>query len=637
MGKGGRLSLFMDWRLTRMSYKDLSRIEEIRKLNASRSNWVNKDLYRLMYKRDLYIVAYERIKSNAGNMTKGSDGTTIDGFSLEAIDRLIKSMRDETFKFKGARRVEIPKANGKTRPLGIAPPRDKVVQEVMRMILEAIYEPTFHDLSHGFRPDRGCHTALKEVRNGWSGVNWIIEGDIKGFFDDIDHSMLIKLLRKRIEDERFLNLIQKALKAGYFEFGTFKDTLAGTPQGSIVSPILANICLHEFDEFVENQVIEAYQKGKSKKRNPESRRQSAKLERLRKGLDNLEGEERARRIKDIRLTKKRLLDIPSSHPSDDSFVRIKYIRYADDWMIGVNGSHELAHTIREKAKEFLRDRLNLTLSMEKTHIRHAKTEVAFFLGTLIKIGRSGNQKVMKVKRGGQTFTKRVAGWTPSMFVPTGKLVKDLHAKGLCDPAGNPKSKGAWTALDDTQIVEMYNGILRGLLNYYSFVDNFSDLTRVQYIVKFSAAKTLAGKHRTSVRKTFKKFGDRLTVKVYDDQGKVVRAVALSLCKSWKASPMRFMVSDQNAMAGRLVSFSRLRTRSKLFSPCVICGEPNGVAMHHVKHIRRMGSKVKGFTKLMAMMNRKQIPVCKDCHHSIHNGSYDGLALKDFKLPHIAAA
>src|SRR5690554_1616922 len=192
MGKGGRLSLFMDWRLTRMSYKDLTRIEEIRKLNASRSNWVNKNLYRLMYKRDLYIVAYERIKSNAGNMTKGSDGTTIDGFSLETIDRLIKSMRDETFKFKGARRVEIPKANGKTRPLGIAPPRDKVVQEVMRMILEAIYEPTFHDLSHGFRPDRGCHTALKEVRNGWSGVNWVIEGDIKGFFGDIDHSILIQ-------------------------------------------------------------------------------------------------------------------------------------------------------------------------------------------------------------------------------------------------------------------------------------------------------------------------------------------------------------------------------------------------------------------------------------------------------------
>lgn len=618
-----------------MSYKDLSRIEKIRKLNASRSNWVNKDLYRLLFKRDLYIVAYERIKSNAGNMTKGSDGTTIDGFSIDAIDRIIKSLRDESFKFKGARRVEIPKANGKVRQLGIAPPRDKIVQEVMRIVLEAIYEPTFHDLSHGFRPDRGCHTALKVVRTDWSGVNWIIEGDIKGFFDDIDHSTLIRLLRKRIDDERFLNLILKALKAGYFEFGTFKETLAGTPQGSIVSPILANIFLHEFDEFVDKKIIGSFQKGKAKKRNPESRKISGRLEGVRRELSSLSGEERASRVEAIRLYKKQLMEIPSSHPRDDSFIRIKYIRYADDWMIGVNGSIELAHKIRDLAAEFLRDELSLTLNMDKTHIRHAKTEAAFFLGTSIKIGRG--TKVKKVKRGSQTFTKRVAGWTPVMFAPVDKLVSDLHSKGLCDSAGNPKSKGAWTALDDTQIVEMYSGILRGLLNYYSFVDNYSALTRVQYIVKFSAAKTLAGKHRSSVRKIFKKYGDRLTVRIYDDKGKIVRAVSLYLCKDWKAAPMRFMVSDRNAMEGRLVTFSRLRTRSKLHSPCVICGEPNGVAMHHVRHVRKMGSKVKGFNKILALINRKQIPVCKDCHVSIHNGSYDGLALKDFKMPHVAAA
>ncbi|WP_085917292.1 reverse transcriptase/maturase family protein [Halomonas sp. CSM-2] len=618
-----------------MSYKDLSRIEEILRLNAERSNWVNKNLYRLMYKRDLYIVAYERIKSNAGNMTKGSDDSTIDGFSIETIDRIIKSMRDESFKFKGARRVEIPKANGKTRALGIAPPRDKVVQEVMRMILEAIYEPTFHDLSHGFRPDRGCHTALKEVRNNWSGVNWIIEGDIKGFFDNINHSILIGLLRKRIDDERFLNLIQKALKAGYFEFGTFKDTISGTPQGSIVSPILANVCLHEFDEFVDKQIIGVHQRGEAKKRNPESRKISYKLERLRKRLDDLDCDERAQSIETIRLTKKKMLEIPSSHPSDDSFVRIKYIRYADDWMIGVNGSHELAHTIREQAAVYLRDSLDLTLSMEKTHIRHAKTEAAFFLGTSIKIGRG--TKIKKVKRNSQSFTRRVAGWTPSMFAPTEKLIRNLYGKGLCDSAGNPKSKGAWTALDDIQIVEMYNGILRGLLNYYSFVDNFPDLTRVQYIVKFSAAKTLAGKHRTSVRKIFKKYGDRLTVRIFDDQRVVVRTNSLALVKDWASSPTRFMIADRNAMDGRLVTFSRLRTRSKLYSPCVICGEPNGVAMHHVKHVRKMGKKVRGFTKLLAKINRKQIPVCKDCHLSIHNGSYDGLALKDFKLPFTAAA
>lgn len=225
-----------------MQIQSFTRIEAIRKANAV-PTYVNDRIYRLMFKEDLYIAAYEKIKSKPGNMTAGNDGTTLDEFSIKTIRNIIDRMKDESFSFRGARRVLIPKANGKTRALSVAPPTDKVVQEVMRMILEAIFEPTFSDSSHGFRVGRSCHTALKQVRDNWSGVTWIIEGDIKGCFDNISHDKLIDQLNLRIKDERFVNLIRKALKAGYFDNGAFFSGTVGTPQGSIISPILANIFL----------------------------------------------------------------------------------------------------------------------------------------------------------------------------------------------------------------------------------------------------------------------------------------------------------------------------------------------------------------------------------------------------------
>jgi len=231
-----------------MENQALARLEALRRHNAD-PGWVNFDLYRLLYRPELYEVAYERIKSKPGNMTPGTDGQTLDGFSRTVIADLIERLRDESFQFRPARRTYIPKANGRMRPLGIPSPRDKVVQEVLRMILEGIYDSphgaSFRDASHGFRPNRSCHTALREFRKKWAGVTWIIEGDIKSCFDEIDHHVLIEVLRTRIADERFLNLIRKALRAGYLWLKERRDTFTGTPQGSVISPILANVYLHE--------------------------------------------------------------------------------------------------------------------------------------------------------------------------------------------------------------------------------------------------------------------------------------------------------------------------------------------------------------------------------------------------------
>lgn len=619
-----------------MSFKDLDRLEILRKKNAE-PGWVNNDLYRLMYRPDFYVVAYERMKSNPGNMTPGADGSTIDGFSMTTIEKIVKEMRDESFQFSRSKRVQIPKAKGGTRPLGIPNPRDKIVQEVIRMILEAIYDSpygsNFSDNSHGFRPYRSCHSALKSIRNKWNGVTWIVEGDVKAAFDNIHHETLIGVLKKRISDERFLNLIWKALTAGYYEFKKPINSVVGTPQGSIVSPILCNVFLNELDEFCEG-LIAKYEAGTAPKRNPVYRKMMAKAANIRKDM----GAHALRSIKRQELAvhlKANALAMRNTNPvvGNGQYIRIKYVRYADDWCMGVNGPISIAEKIREEISDYMSKTLKLELNLEKTHIRHAKSEEAFFLGTRIRIG-SECPRVSRVHRHGSTFLKRNAGWTPVMMAPVNKLIERLHLKGICDKLGNPQAKYNWAALDDDQIVDMYSSIWRGLANYYSFVDNLVTMSRVQYILKYSAAKTLALKHRSSVPKIFRKHGKMLRVKKVTAKGKPVITRFFHIT-DWSNKPNDFNVGLMETPDEILKKHQRLRTRSKLGEDCAICGSDENLHMHHVRSIRTIGESVKGFTRLLAKINRKQIPVCFDCHQKIHKGEYDGLALSDLANPETA--
>ena len=204
-------------------------------------------LFRLMESQDMYLKAYANLYANKGATTKGIDGATMDGFSEDRVINLIELLRERRYAPKPVRRVYIPKKNGKLRPLGVPSGEDKLVQEVARMLLERIYEPTFSHDSHGFRTGRSCHTALEHIRHNWNGVKWLIDVDIKGFYDNINHTKLIALLEKKIDDKRFIGLIKAMLKAGYMEDWTFHKTHSGAPQGGIVSPILANAYLHELD------------------------------------------------------------------------------------------------------------------------------------------------------------------------------------------------------------------------------------------------------------------------------------------------------------------------------------------------------------------------------------------------------
>lgn len=586
---------------------------------------MNTHLYRLMYKEDLYILAYERIKSAPGNMTPGSDGNTIDGFSMNMIQKIIQEMQTEQFQFKPVRTVYIPKPNGKKRKLGIPSTRDKIVQEVIRIILECIYEsperPYFHETSHGFRPNRSCHTALRGIRGKWPAINWFVEGDISACFDAIEHTTLVQLLRKKIRDERFLNLIWKLLRAGYLDLQEARqNSLAGTPQGGLASPILANVYLHELDEKVETIRARLERGGKRKHRNPLHRKLSAQKERLvKKG---------ATRTKEFRELIRRIRSIPAVEVNDPNFIRIKYLRYADDWLIGICGPRTLAEQVKEELKTFLGQHLKLTLSEEKTHITHARKEQARFLGTRLAIGREGIQRVVTTNNGsGRPIKRRSTGSEIVMTAPKNDLIKKLHIKGFCTANGQPTTKLGWIYLDADQIVMLYNGINRGIQNYYRFADNFGHLSHIQYILKFSLARTLAAKYKCSVRQVFKRFGKNPTIIVKAKDGKRDRHIAFYSNSDWKKQRNGFQIGS--APVDLLQWSITMRSRSKLGMPCCICTSSEQVEMHHVRHIRKTGGKKPvGVNAILQMLNRKQIPVCTTCHQKIHRGDYDGMNLSN---------
>src|SRR6266436_4771260 len=228
-----------------------------------------KRVYRQLYNLNLYLTAYGRIYRNAGAMTPGVTEETVDAMSLEKMRDIIAAMRQERYQWQPARRTYIPKKNGKKRPLGMPVWSDKLLAEVIRMILDAYFDVQFSDHSHGFRTGRGCHTALQDMYHNWGGTTWIIEGDIADCFGSLSHELLISALSEKIQDGRFLHLMRKLLDAGYLEDWTFNQTLSGVPQGSIVSPVLSNILLDKLDKYVDTILIPHYTKGVKRQRNPE--------------------------------------------------------------------------------------------------------------------------------------------------------------------------------------------------------------------------------------------------------------------------------------------------------------------------------------------------------------------------------
>lgn len=586
--------------------------------HSQSSDYKYERLYRYLFSEEMFAVAYQRIYAKQGNMTPGTDGKTIDEMSLERIERLIVSLKDESYQPHPARRVYIPKKNGKKRPLGIPSFEDKLVQEVVRLLLEAIYEGHFEGTSHGFRPHRSCHTALGMIQKSFAGAKWFIEGDIKGFFDNIDHNVLISILRERISDERFLRLIRKFFNAGYVEDWKYNKTYSGTPQGGIISPILANIYLDKFDKYIKEYAAK-FRKGDRRSINPEYWRLNNKKNWLKKKLQKTSDEQmRKSYLYEIAQLSKQMLSTPHKDAMDADFRRLQYVRYADDFLISVIGSKSECETIKADITQFMREQLKLELSDEKTLITHAQDK-AKFLGYEIFIRKSD-----AVKRNRDGVLKRDFNGAVVLTLNSAVIQKKLTEYNALE-VRNIDGKDIWwskprrymTPMKPEDILAQYNAEIRGLYNYYSLAANVSkECASFAFIMKMSMFKTLGWKLNTSARKVRQKYQkDKDFVIPYNDaKGKQKYRVFYN--EGFKKRNAQFDVDYDKLPQTMYVPYPSLVERLK-DGRCELCGKDGKVVMHHVRTL----TKLKGnneWEKLMLQRHRKTLVVCEDCNSMIQN-------------------
>lgn len=600
--------------------------------NVSRNNRKVKDCYRLLYHKDLWIKAYAKLYPNAGNLTKGTAEETIDGFSLQKIDELIEQLKEGKFRFSPVRRVYIPKSNGKKRPLGVPNFKDKLVQEVMRMILEQVYEPIFSSHSHGFRTNYSCHTALSEIKNTWKGLTWCIEGDIKGFFDNINHETLLNLIARKIDDRRFLLLIHNALSCGVMEDWRFEKTFSGTPQGGIISPLFANIYLNELDLFMEEQ-INIFERGKFRERNSEwksIRSRIYTLQRKIKRLDERHGHkewlERSEYVQEIQALKSKQLTISAVDPMDKNYRRMKYVRYADDFVIGIAGSKQEAKEIKKVVKDFLNERLQLELSEEKTVITHLENGVPF-LGYEFRLWKQ--QKVTRVqyKNLSHPMKKRTLSGAIKLVVPQSKI----HAFAIKNGYGNLDDfkithRKSLINNSELEVLMTYNAELRGIANYYKLANNYHHLDKLFYLAESSFIKTIANKRRSTSRKVAtsmrKHQQGRICLVRQKSEGEQVLHAFVKLKDMPKTKgAIRVDEDDIDRIPNTLKYSGRSEFEKRLLAnKCEACGKTEGqMEVHHIRKLKDLKKKknLKYLDRIMIERNRKTIVLCYDCHHKHH--------------------
>jgi group II intron reverse transcriptase/maturase len=587
------------------------------------SSYKFERLYKVLFNEEMYYTAYQKIYSKVGNMTKGIDEKTIDGMSISRIERLIESIKNETYQPNPSKRIYIPKKNGKKRPLGIPSFDDKLVQEVIRMILEAIYEGHFEHTSHGFRPQRSCHTALISAQQSFTAVRWFIEGDIKGFFDNINHEVLIGILKERIADDRFIRLIRKFLNAGYIEDWVYHKTFSGTPQGGIISPILANIYLDKLDKYIK-EYIKEFDKGERTTATRQYRLYEQRRYRLAKKLECETDETvRAKMIAEIKELRQERNKYPAYNKMDSSYRKLKYVRYADDFLIGVIGSKEDCKRIKDDIKSFLIEKLKLELSDEKTLITNAK-KPAKFLGFDVYVRKSNETKRDKHGRTVRCFGDKIVLYITAEVMK--KKLLSYNAVKLVTQKGTevwePRSRYYMKDLDDLEIISQVNSEIRGFYNYYAIANNSSYVQSFSYIMEYSMYKTYALKYQTSVSKEKAKKcingvfsipyknrkGDIIYRRFYNEGFKRQKIARGAYVDNF---PMTVTITG-----GRNSLIERLQNEK-----CELCGANEKLEMHHIRKLKDLKGK-EDWIKRMIARKRKTLAVCSKCHDKIHAGKLD---------------
>ncbi len=574
-------------------------IEKLNKLYERSSTYrdlpIDRNLYGLLCNVELLEIAYHNIKSKPGNLTstseKAGEGETLDGMSTQVLADIAEKLRDESFQFRTARRAYIPKPNGEgNRPITVSPPRDKIVQEAMRMILNAIYEPLFKEESHGFRPQRGCHSALKYINQKFQSSTWVIEGDISKCFDSIDHHKLMQLIESKILDRKFTRLIWKSLRANHMENKSIKHNIIGTFQGSIISPILANIYLDQLDEVV-HKIRKEFDQGSTSKINP-----AYNQFRYRERLLREKGEtEEANKIAKQRLQTK------YSNFEDPSFKKLAYVRYADDWMVGIKGTKQEAEEIRNLLEKALSD-MGLTLNKTKTKITNINSDKLLFLGTVIYRAKhrrfSRLESTLSIKRNSQRL--RMEG-------PISRIKKKLSEAGFI-LNGKSHPKFVWMSMTHERILDRYNAVMRGIANYYYFAHNYSKVvTQVEYFLRGSCAKLLAAKLSLKTQsKVFLKFGTSLT----SSSGKTFEK------PNYRMSLKYLTTLNPSGVVRALYSY---KSQARLDSMrCKVCDSDVQVEMHHIRALKNLKPKTSIVDRIMIKEKRKQIALCRSCHMKKHN-------------------
>ena len=593
------------------------------KRKSENENYGYQRLYRNLYNSEFYLLAYNNIYAKPGNMTKGSSGKTIDGIDLSRIHEIIESIKNESYRPAPAKRKYISKKNGKLRPLGIPSIDDKLVQEIVRMILEEIWEGLFLNCSHGFRPRRSCHTALDSIQNTFNGANWFVEGDIKACFDEIDHHILINLLRKRIKDEKFISLIWKFLKAGYLENWQYHGTFSGTPQGSLISPILANIYLHELDKYMMNYK-ESFDKGTTKQRNPEHRKWESRKYNLKRKISSIWHEisdsQKQDYLLEIKEIEKEMMKVEPRLPFDEGYKRLQYIRYADDFIIGIIGSKADARKIKDDIKSFVKAQLKLELSEEKTLITHSRKK-ARFLGYDLSVIRNRTPKRDKNGVLSRRYNYQLKLYVP-MEVWRDKLLAEntmriIMSKDSRKEIWHPVSKSDLINKKDINILKHYNYEVRGIYNYYQLACNVGSLHSYNFFMYYSFLRTLAKKYKSSVKKMRMKFDilgkfgirhGRQNEKImyyYNDGFKITKKF-----KQNHRENLDLKVRYRYPFGKYSPAF---RLKRKI---CELCGAKNvNVIMHHVRKLTELKPDTPWNSKMIDN-NRKTLATCEHCYSHI---------------------
>lgn len=574
-------------------------------------------VYRNLYNRDLYLNAYDRLSKRKGALTKGTTDETIDGMSQRRIERLIEKLRNERFHFSPSRRTKLKKKSGGYRFLSMPGFEDKLVQEVILSVLSPYYEPQFSDNSHGFRPNRGCHTALRQVVQKSRACTWFIEGDISGCFDNIDHKKLLEILGRQVKDNRLLELIRRWLNAGYMDEWEYHKTYSGTPQGGVLSPLMANIYLNELDQYIETELLPVWNKGKKRRANNEYNRITAEIAKARRQDD----ENKVRELTLLRRT------VPSMDTCDPGFRRMSYVRYADDFLISFTGTKAEAREILAEVEDFLRDKLGFNTNESKSKITHARSGQAKFLGYGISIHHSNE----KLSMGSHTKRRCVNGIV-RLGLPTG-YIRERSTRHMAN--GKPIHRTELIDNSIGEIIQVYQIQLRGIYNYYQYAEDVHRLYDLKHSMQASLVQTIARKKKLTARKVYQKYGRKIMVngkgmKVLEykyttksgKEGSVVwggfslKRRQIHMATGMEDTAAKGHYSERTDLINRLIA-----------NKCEVCGKEGECVVHHIRKLKDLKKRWRGkkakpaYVLSMIALRRKTLVVCHDCHQQIHHQTY----------------